>query len=162
MMHFFVLIVVCFHSWVMSDVIHETTVLAKKMTHANSESVFIYNTNKREMQRKFQLRVTRKTPFLTFFLTLLHNQWRFNHFLHQLTKSLCRSLLMYGVSLMIPMNMKNNPNKIDKLFSTTDAISCNNKKIDFRCFAFKFHTYDKKWTKKSKIIYLFFLHKTTL
>lgn len=40
-----------------------------------------------------------------------------------LTKSLCKSLLRCGEIFIAPMNMKNNPNKIDKLLSTTDELT---------------------------------------
>lgn len=37
------------------------------------------------------------------------------------TKSLCNSLLICGVIFMVPMKMKNNPNKIERLLSTIDV-----------------------------------------
>lgn len=39
----------------------------------------------------------------------------------KLTKSLCSSLLMYGPSFMMPMNTKNNPNRMDSDLSTIDV-----------------------------------------
>lgn len=41
----------------------------------------------------------------------------------KLTKSLCKSLLRCGDIFIAPMNTKNNPNRIDKLFSTTDELT---------------------------------------
>lgn len=40
-----------------------------------------------------------------------------------LTKSLCKSLLRNGDIFTAPMNMKNNPNRMDRLLSTTDELT---------------------------------------
>lgn len=42
---------------------------------------------------------------------------------HTLTKSLCKSLLRNGDIFTAPINMKNNPNRIDRLLSTTDELT---------------------------------------
>lgn len=58
-----------------------------------------------------------------FFFKFLRIGWIEIYFHNTLTKSLCKSLLRNGDIFTAPINMKNNPNRIDRLLSTTDELT---------------------------------------